>query len=75
MLQKYRIPLLVLVVLVQTAALAAMVAAKQWTLITGTPIVLETVDGRRLDFRAGPGVFTDQPRIRLALDDPAPAWC
>ena len=34
----------------QTAVLAAMVAAKQWTLITGTPVVLETrpIDPRSL---------------------------
>ncbi len=39
-------------------------------LAPGTPIVLETADGRRLEYRAGPGVITDQARIRLDLDGP-----
>jgi len=34
---------LVLVVALQSAALLAMIAIKQWTLATGTPVVLETV--------------------------------
>ena len=34
---------LVFVVALQTAALVAMIAMKQWTLATGVPIVLETV--------------------------------
>ena len=34
---------LVFVVVLQTAALIAMVAMKQWTLATGAPVVLETV--------------------------------
>jgi uncharacterized membrane-anchored protein len=47
---KYRIPLLSLVVLLQTAALVGMVAIKQRTLATGTPILLETapIDPRSL---------------------------
>jgi uncharacterized membrane-anchored protein len=50
MTKKYRIPLLVLVVLLQTAALIGMVAIKQRTLATGTPILLETapIDPRSL---------------------------
>lgn len=50
MLKKYRVPLLVLVVLLQTAALVGMVAVKQRTLATGTPILLETapIDPRSL---------------------------
>ncbi len=50
MLKKYRIVLLVLVVVAQTAALIAMVAAKQRTLANGTPIVLQTepIDPRSL---------------------------
>lgn len=48
--KRYRIPLLVLVVVLQTAALAGMVAMKQRTLSTGTPILLKTepVDPRSL---------------------------
>ncbi len=39
-----------LIVLLQTAVLVAMVAARQWTLNTGTPVVLETapIDPRSL---------------------------
>lgn len=50
MMKKYRIHLLVLVVVLQTAALAGMVAVKQRTLITGTPILLKTepIDPRSL---------------------------
>lgn len=50
MTKKYRIPLLALVVLLQTAALAGMVAIKQRTLAIGTPILLETapIDPRSL---------------------------
>lgn len=50
MMKKYRIHLLVLVVLLQTVALAGMVAVKQRTLITGTPVLLKTepVDPRSL---------------------------
>lgn len=50
MTKKYRIPLLVLVVVLQTAALAGMVAVKHRTLITGKPILLETepIDPRSL---------------------------
>ena len=50
MIRKYRPYLLLLVVVLQTAALVGMVAAKQHTLITGTPIVLETepIDPRSL---------------------------
>lgn len=50
MIRKYRIHLLVLVVLLQTAALMGMVAIKQRTLATGTPVVLETapIDPRSL---------------------------
>lgn len=50
MIRKYRIPLLVLVVLLQTAALGGMVAMKQRTLAYGTPILLETapIDPRSL---------------------------
>ena len=46
----YRIALLILVVVAQTAALAAMIGAKQYTLSTGTPVVLETepIDPRSL---------------------------
>ncbi len=42
-------------------------------LAPGTPIMLETADGRRLEFRAGLGVVTDQPRIKIALDGPEPS--
>lgn len=50
MIKRYRIHLLVLVVVLQTAALAGMVAIKHRTLTTGIPIVLETepVDPRSL---------------------------
>ncbi len=50
MMKKYRIPLLALVVLLQTAARAGMVALKHRTLVTGTPILLKTepVDPRSL---------------------------
>jgi uncharacterized membrane-anchored protein len=50
MIKKYRIPLLVLVVLLQTAALVGMMAMKQRTLAYGTPILLETapIDPRSL---------------------------
>ncbi len=50
MLKKYRIPLIALVAVLQTAALIAMVAAKQRTLATGTPVVLKTepIDPRSL---------------------------
>jgi uncharacterized membrane-anchored protein len=50
MIKKYRIHLLVLVVVLQTAALVGMVAVKQRTLITGRPILLETepIDPRSL---------------------------
>ena len=50
MMKRYRIPLLALVVLLQTAALVGMVAIKQRTLITGTPVLLKTepVDPRSL---------------------------
>ena len=50
MLKKYRIFLIVLVAVLQTAALAAMVAGKQRTLATGTPVVLKTepIDPRSL---------------------------
>jgi uncharacterized membrane-anchored protein len=50
MMKKYRLPLLAFVVLAQTAALVTMVALKQRTLITGTPVLLETapVDPRSL---------------------------
>ena len=45
-----RLIALALVVALQTAALAAMVVNKQWTLITGTPVVLKTepIDPRSL---------------------------
>lgn len=47
---KHRIGLLVLVVVLQTAALVGMVAIKHRTLVTGTPVLLETmpVDPRSL---------------------------
>lgn len=50
MMKKYRISLLILVVVLQTAALAGMVAVKQSTLITGKPVLLETapIDPRSL---------------------------
>jgi len=50
MTKRYRIPLLVLVVVLQTAALVGMVAVKQRTLATGTPVLLKTepVDPRSL---------------------------
>ena len=50
MIKKYRIPLLILVVVLQTAALIGMVAIKQRTLITGKAILLETepIDPRSL---------------------------
>lgn len=50
MMKKYRIYLLVLVVVLQTAALAGMVAMKHRTLITGKPVLLETepIDPRSL---------------------------
>jgi len=50
MLRKYRVYLLALVVALQTAALAGMVAVKHRTLLTGTPILLKTepVDPRSL---------------------------
>lgn len=50
MIRKYRTYLLLLVVVLQSAALVGMVAVKQRTLITGTPIVLETepIDPRSL---------------------------
>ena len=43
-------PKIILLVLIQVAALAAMIADKQWTLNTGTPVVLQTepVDPRSL---------------------------
>ncbi len=48
--KSYRLILLGLVVMLQTAALVGMVAIKQRTLITGTPVLLETrpVDPRSL---------------------------
>ena len=50
MMKKYRIYLLALVVVLQTAALAGMVAVKQRVLIAGTPILLKTepIDPRSL---------------------------
>lgn len=47
---RYRIPLLALVVALQSAALAGMVAVKHRTLVTGKPVLLETqpVDPRSL---------------------------
>lgn len=47
---KYRIPLLAVVVLLQSAALVGMVALKHHTLVTGTPVLLRTepVDPRSL---------------------------
>jgi uncharacterized membrane-anchored protein len=50
MMKKYRIYMLALVVLLQTAALTGMVAIKHRTLITGRPILLETepIDPRSL---------------------------
>lgn len=50
MMKKYRIYVLVLVVVLQTAALAGMVAMKHRTLITGKPVLLETepIDPRSL---------------------------
>jgi len=50
MIKKHRISLLILVVVLQTAALMGMVAVKHRTLITGRPIVLETepIDPRSL---------------------------
>jgi len=50
MMKKYRIYLLALVVVLQTAALMGMVAVKHRTLITGKPILLETepIDPRSL---------------------------
>ena len=50
MMKKYRIHLLALVVVLQTAALMGMVAVKHRTLITGKPILLETepIDPRSL---------------------------
>lgn len=50
MIERYRIPLLALVVVLQSTALCGMVAVKQRTLATGTPILLETkpVDPRSL---------------------------
>lgn len=50
MMKKYRVYLLALVVVLQTAALAGMVAVKHRTLVTGKPILLETepIDPRSL---------------------------
>ncbi len=50
MMKKYRTFLLILVVVLQTAALVGMVAIKQRTLINGKPILLETepIDPRSL---------------------------
>lgn len=50
MMRKYRIHLLILVVLLQTAALAGMVAIKHRTLVTGFPVLLKTepIDPRSL---------------------------
>lgn len=50
MMKKYRIHLLVLVVVLQTAALVGMVAIKHRTLVTGSPVLLETepIDPRSL---------------------------
>ena len=50
MIKKYRIPLLILVVVLQTAALVGMVAIKHRTLVTGSPVLLETepIDPRSL---------------------------
>lgn len=39
-------------------------------LAPGTPIILQTADGRRLEYRAGPGIVAERARIRLNLDDP-----
>ena len=50
MMKKYRIHLLALVVVLQTAALVGMVAIKHRTLVTGAPVLLETepIDPRSL---------------------------
>ena len=50
MMKKYRLYLLALVVVLQTAALVGMVAVKHRTLLTGTPVLLKTepVDPRSL---------------------------
>ncbi len=42
-------------------------------LAPGEPIVLETADGRRQEFRAGRGVVTDHASVRLRLDGPEPS--
>lgn len=59
---------ILIVAALQTVALAGMVAAKQWTLATGTPVVLETrpVDPRSL-FR-GDYVRLNYAISRLDLD-------
>jgi uncharacterized membrane-anchored protein len=66
--KKYRVPLLALVVVLQTATLVGMVAIKHRTLITGTPVLLRTepVDPRSL-FR-GDYVILDYAIGRLAYD-------
>ena len=50
MMKKYRIQLIALVVVLQTAALVGMVAIKHRTLVTGSPVLLETepIDPRSL---------------------------
>ena len=55
---------LLLAVVIQTGVLVAMVAMKQWTLTTGTPVVLETkpVDPRSL-FRG------DYVRLNYAISN------
>jgi uncharacterized membrane-anchored protein len=68
MMKRYRLYLLALVVVLQTAALVGMVAIKHRTLITGTPILLKTepVDPRSL-FR-GDYVILNYAISRLAYD-------
>lgn len=71
MMKKYRILLLILVVVLQTAALAGMVAIKHRTLVTGTPILLKTepVDPRSL-FR-GDYVWLNYAISTIGYDDVA----
>jgi uncharacterized membrane-anchored protein len=79
MMKKYRIHLLVLVVVLQTAALAGMVALKHRTLITGTPILLKTepIDPRslfrgdyvRLNYKIGRIHRTELGDGGLGVDD------
>lgn len=61
---KYLTPRILIVVAVQTLALVFMIGMKQWTLNTGTPIVLETepIDPRSL-FRG------DYVRLRYSISE------